>query len=327
MNILMISLHYHDYTRQIAEELRMLGHEVSLHDIMPRDLPTKAIRILAPGQWQRRLDRHHVAILKEEKGKSFDMVLFIQVHQMSRANLAAFRQEFRDARFALYNWDSIANHDYREHLGVFDHVFTFDPGDAKTHNLIYLPLFCSRTFQGLDRREQDRKQVYFVGNIVNPRRYAMLEAFRAYCRRKNIEFRAHAACTPPSMVRVVRAGHLPRGLKASSIEHSAFIDLVETSIATFDYANHDQAGYTMRVIENLCAGKKIITNNERIAREPFFSPDRIHLFDGTDFEGVGPFLETPLVNEDADFPEFHIQAFVRHIIDGTGHSLHALGEG
>lgn len=321
MKILLIALHYHDYTSNIADELRALGHELRVHDIMPRDLQMKTIRIVSPRIWQKRLDAHHARILVAESGWPADMVLFIQTHQMSAANMAGFKAAFSDARFVLYNWDSIANHDYRPHLDAFDEVFTFDPDDARVHDLKYLPLFCSREFQELARRKQGRKMVYFVGNIVSPARYEALAAFRNYCEQEGLILQAYMACTPPIRLKLLRSGLSVRGLSWGSIGRTQFLDMIETSVAVFDFANHHQSGYTMRVFENLCAGKKIITNNPRVIREDFYSPDRFHVFHNLDFTGVKAFIDMPLTEPAAEFPEYRIQTFVRHLIDGTSHPL------
>ena len=321
MKILLIALHYHDYTSNIAEELRLLGHSVSVHDIMPRDLLMKGLRVLSPALWQRRLDRHHARILERERGADYEMVLFIQAHQVSATNMAGFKAAFPDARFVLYNWDSIANHDYRPNLPSFDQVFTFDPDDARAYGLEYLPLFCSREFQGLARLNQDRRAVYFVGNIVNPARYEAISAFRAYCESHAVPLQAFMACTPPARLLLRRKGLKPVGLSYGSIGRPAFLNMIETSVAVFDFANHHQSGYTMRVFENLCAGKKIITNNPRIRHEPFYSADRIHVFSGLEFDGVREFIARPLADPEAQFPDYRIQAFVRHLVDGAGHAL------
>lgn len=321
MNILFIALHYHGYTRAITDELASLGHNVSVHDIMPRDLAMKALRVLSPGRWQSRIDAHHAAILEAERGKNYDLVLFIQAHQMSATNMAAFKAAFAQAEFALYNWDSISNHDYLPHRAAFDRIATFDPDDARAHGFSYLPLFCVRDFQGLVRREQEQRAIYFVGNVVSPARYDALAAFRAYCETHAIPFHGHLACTPPVQFRLWRSGHRPRGLSLGAIARSEFIAMVETSVAVFDFANHKQSGYTMRIFENLCAGKKIVTDNRRIRHEPFFSPDRIHVFDELDFSGLENFLAVPLDLPDATFDAYRIQSFVKHLVDGTGHPL------
>ena len=321
MNILLIALHYHDYTAQISAELRALGHRVSVHDIQPRNLVMKTMRVTAPRRWQTRIDAHHAAILSAERGEDYDVVLFVQVHQMAQDMLLRFRRAFPVAKFILYNWDSIVQHDYRLHLDAFDIVATFDPEDARRYDLLHLPLFCVRDFQRLERREQERRGVYFVGNIVNLARYEAIRNFRAYCSSEGIRLQAWLACSPVVQSRLVRSGVVPRGVTVRSIPRRRFIEMIETSTAVFDFANHRQSGYTMRVVENLCAGKKIITNNDRIADEPFYSPDRIHIFEGMNFSGVREFLARPLDNPDEDFADFHLQIFVQRLLDGRGHPL------
>lgn len=321
MNILMIALPYHRYTGQIAEELRGMGHVVNLHDIQPRDAFTKGLRNISPKLWQARLDRHHRAILEAEGGRDYDLVLFIQVHQMRREMLEAFREEFSAARFHLYNWDSIDNHDYRPYIELFDSVLTFDPDDAAQERIEYLPLFCLREFQNLRKGDESLDSIYFVGNLVKISRYTAFRTFMEYCEAQGIRLRSHLASTPPVMLKLLRSGQWPRGLSGKAIDHDDFIEMMEKSSATFDFANHHQSGYTMRIIENLCAGKKIVTNNDRVTSESFYSPDRFHVYQDLDFDGVKSFLEIPLVNPELDFPEYHIQAFVRHLLEGKGHDL------
>jgi hypothetical protein len=67
-------------------------------------------------------------------------------------------------------------------------------------------------------------------------------------------------------------------------------------------------------MENLCAGRKIITNNREILKAPFYSPDRIHLFEDFDFSGVRHFLEVPLERPKEDFAVYHVQSFASRLL-------------
>jgi hypothetical protein len=314
--ILLIGLPYHHYTSEIVAALRAQGHEVEFHDIQPRDLLMKSLRVTARGWYRRRLDDHHRRIVTKEQGKRYDMVLFIQVHQMTQETLIALKRDHAGAEFVLYNWDSIHNHDYRAHLHAFDRAYTFDPKDSQALGIHYLPLFCIPAFQNLRRREQERKAVYFVGNIVSVQRYRTIQAFKQYCLREGIPFQTHLACTPVVMSWLLRAGHWPTDVSRRAIAHDRFIDLIETSVAVFDFPNHQQSGYTMRTMENLCAGRKIITGNREIVNASFYSPDRILVFDGVDFSAVRRFLDTPLRDPNARFAQYHVASFVRLLVDG-----------
>ena len=287
------------------------------HDIQPPKPWLKVLRKFAPARYPAALDRYHASILAEEHSYAADLVLFIQVHQFAQANLAALRKAQPTAEFVLYNWDAVSNHDYRPYLHQFHRVYTFDPQDAKTLGLHYLPLFCIRAFLGLPRLDATGQAVYTVGNIVNPRRYLAIRAFKRHCAAHGTAFKAYLVGSTHALTLLMRHGHLPLDVSLRSIPQSDFIRLIETSSAVFDCANHHQGGYTKRTIENLCAGKKLITNNPAIRGEAFYSDDRIHVFDGLDFSGVPAFLAKPLRDPDATFPEFHIGNFVRRLVKGA----------
>ena len=323
--ILLIGLNYHSYTGEIVRELRAQGHEVHFHDIQPPKLWLKVLRKFAPSRYPAALDRYHSSILTAESGFAADLVLFIQVHQFAQSNLAALRKAQPGAEFVLYNWDAISNHDYRPYLHHFHRVYTFYPQDAKALGLHYLPLFCIRAFLGLRRLDATGQAVYTVGNIVNPRRYQAIRAFRQHCAAHGTAFRAYLVGSTHALALLMRNGHLPLDVSLRSIPQAEFIRLIETSSAVFDFANHHQVGYTMRTIENLCAGKKLITNNQAIRDEPFYSDDRIHVFDRLDFSGVPAFLAKPLRDLDATFPEFHIGNFVQRLVDSAPGAPCALG--
>jgi len=90
--------------------------------------------------------------------------------------------------------------------------------------------------------------------------------------------------------------------------------MLDGATAVFDFANHDQSGFTMRVMENLCAGKKIITNNKMIREEVFYTPDRILVFDQLNFTQVMDFLEIPISSSNSIFEIYYVQNFARRLL-------------
>lgn len=313
--ILLIGLRYHNYTQAIISELGALGYHVTFHDIQPRTLYYKALPPISSSLFATALSRHHRSIIETERGRHYDIVLFIQAHQFSVENIGALRREHSDSRFILYNWDSLTTHDYRPQMSVFDRVFTFDPDDARALAVNYLPLFCIRDFQNLQKKRQERNAVYFVGNVVSAARYEALQLFNSYCRSEGIEFAHHMACTPRVALRLLARGIVPADVSFGAIDQAAFIEMVESSTTVFDFANHRQSGYTMRTIENLCADKKLVTNNPNIRHETFFTPDRIHVFDNLDFSGVKEFMAEPMSSPSDVFNQFYIQNFVHSLLE------------
>lgn len=314
MNILFFGLDYHTYTRSIIAEMEALGASVTYVDIQPRNLFFKVVRTAARSGYEKYAEAHHAEAICRSKGVSYDKVVFLQAHQISLNNLAQLREVQKEAEFTLYNWDALTIHDYTPQAPLFDRVLTFDRKDAEEHGFGYLPLFCQRSMQGLRRDRAQLGSLFMVGNIVKQQRYEAVQAFRAYCDAKGLTFRQHLKISPVVWSQFMTSGIRPTGVCLRSIAPGDFREMIETSHAVFDFANHAQSGQTMRMMENLCTGKKIVTNNAWVKREPFYSPDRIHVFEALDFSGVEDFLCTPLADPVTNFSEYHIQNFTRQLL-------------
>lgn len=313
MKVLFFGIQYHGYTDAIIDEMRRLGAAVTFVDLQPRSLPFKVLRTVARPFYEGHVQRHLVAAVEAERVTAYDKVVFLQAHQMPVETLATLRRLQPQAEFVLYNWDAITTHDYRPQAKLFHRVLTFDRRDAETQGYQYLPLFCIRKWQGLADRAHPRS-VYMVGNIVRLARYHAVRLFAAYCADHGIAFRTHLKISPVVLAQALRSGIWPRDVTLQPIPEARFIDLAESSAAAFDFANHTQSGQTMRMMESLCMGKKVITNNAFVMLEPFYSPDRVYVFDGSDFSGVAQFLDTPLADPGATYPEYRVQAFTRRLL-------------
>jgi hypothetical protein len=238
-------------------------------------------------------------LIEKELNNSYDLVFFLTVHFFAHENLLALKKSHENSKFVLYNWDPVTIFNYIPYLYFFDQTFTFDKEDALKYKVNYLPLFCIEAFyQNKHKSEQIFKQdVYMVGNLVSTRRYESVKKFADYCKGNGIKFKYFLKTTPVVLFRLLMAGYFPSDIKMRSIRKTEFLDLMRQSRAVYDFSNHIQSGYTMRVIENFCSDKKIITNNPLLKEEPFFSEDRFFIFKGFEFDGVKDFIYSPLKQE------------------------------
>lgn len=312
--ILFIAFDYHDYTRGINAEFQALGFDSRFHSLQPGKPYLKVARRLPGPMYQTLLNRYHRRIILTYAPNAFDHVVFLQVHQFSHENLALLKARQASAHFSLYNWDAVSTHDYRPYLGYFDSAHTFDPADARALGINYLPLFCMRKLQGLPREGLAPMSAYFVGNIVNPERYRAVMAFDRFCRSEGIAFRHYLSTTVHGWTTMRRAGIRPGGVSLRAMRDDDFIGLISAAAAVFDFANHRQTGFTMRTMENLCAGRKIITNNPNVRSAEFYSDDRFLIFENQDFSGVVDFLKRPLERRLERFDAYHIQNFSRRLL-------------
>jgi hypothetical protein len=312
--ILFIAYDYYEYARAIDGEFREMGFESNFYSIQPETIPFKVARRLSGSLYRSSLDRYHSEIIEKYLKGYFDYVIFLQVHQMSQENMHLLKERQSQARFVLYNWDAVKTHDYRPYMRFFDRVLTFDPVDAGVLGVEYLPLFCIRRFQDLRPRFETPLSVYFIGSIVNPKRYEAVRAFERYCAANAISFQTYMSSTVHGITQMLKAGIWPRGVSLRAIGAERFVEMMETSNAVFDFANHAQSGFTMRTMENLCAGKKIITNNAMVKETDFYSEDRFFVFKGLEFEGVSEFLQRQVSSEGRDTSRYTVQEFARRLL-------------
>lgn len=295
--ILFIGIDYFSYAKEICAALERSGHEVDYFPIEDASFASKTAKRLAGNAYARRLSAYHQGIVESSADESYDVVLFIQCHHVSHAALERLRSLHPSARFVLYNWDSLTTHDYRDWLRHFDHAATFDPLDAKALGIAYLPLFAVPRFFDIDHGRAKENDLYFVGAIGTMDRFEALERLYAFCKAGGLSTKFHLKCSPLIQLKLFKARKSLPGVTSKSLSFDSIVDILESSKATFDFANHKQSGYTMRLIENMCAGRKIITDNKRILDEPFYREDRFCVVDGYDFSAVPNFLASPITSE------------------------------
>ncbi|WP_339882842.1 hypothetical protein [Polaribacter vadi] len=314
-NILFIGLDYHSYTSKMILGMEELGYEVTYYSIKPRKLKHRILQTISGSLYNNFLNKYHKEIVSKEKENNYDYVFFLQVHFFTHTNFNVLKLNNNKAKFVLYNWDSLTTHDYSSYINGFDKVYTFDKKDAQKLNINYLPLFCIPDFQNLQQLNKNKNSIYFIGNIVSPDRYLAIQKFKNFCKKEKLNFHFYLKCSPVVFVRLLTNGYFPSDINFSNINHNKFIELLTNSTTVFDFANHKQVGFTMRFMENLCAGKKIITSNKNALNAKFYSADRILYIENLNFESVKEFVLNDLTNEDLFFSEYYLINFLKKILN------------
>jgi len=276
--VLLICPRFFGYDDAIAGELARRGAVVERMEDRPFRSPAmKALAKLAPRLVRALAARRYRRELGSLDG--LDLVLVVNGQTLSIGVLRALRLRNSRARFLLYLWDSLRNRSsVVDAIGLYDKVLTFDPQDAERFGLVYRPLFFSDEFSQR-QREPTEFDLSFIGTAHTDRWsliaeidahlpsyirrfwYLYLQApwvfyFRKFLspsfRRARITDFRFDALDRPEVGRIFR-----RSRCILDIEHPA------------------QRGLTMRTIEALGAGKKLITTNPAVAKHDFYDPQNI----------------------------------------------------
>lgn len=179
----------------------------------------------------------------------------------------------------LYQWDSLSNYPYQTMLLYFNHVLTFDISDSKHLNLEYYPLF---SMIENDRKELSRNiDILFIGSFHSDR-YKVLKEILCQYKDLNIYFYLYIPFL--SYIKRIFKGEkiLLSDIRFFKIKPEKLSCFYNNSKCVLDIEAYHQTGFTMRTLEALYCGCKLITTNDNIYTADFFDKKIISVIDRND---------------------------------------------
>jgi len=225
----------------------------------------------------------------------------IEGEALSIEAIRRLQKALPDARFTIYFWDSYRNmpKDSFQKVALFDRALTFDPLDAVSDNrLTYRPLFFVEEQVNLPAVEQDIDLLFF--GTAHDDRYSIVKGIERglphgvnfakvlYIPSKGIYY--FRRCFDPAFWRAKRDEFIFTPLSKRNI-----MELVARARAVVDIERVVQTGYTMRSIETIGAGRKIISTNARLAEADFYHENNVAVIDRSKPRVDPGFLESPFV--------------------------------
>ncbi len=302
---------FFDYYKEITKELESRGASVSsiLENYADKDPLYRFFWIKNKAARQAYAKRK---LKKEIESLSFepDIIFVIRGEALSTDVLDEIKERYPEAVYIMYQWDSVRNNPNALDIqGYFDRVLTFDPVDAKELGWIYRPLFFTDSKSvPYGERQYD---MAFVGTLYY-KRAELLKKLKALSDRKGYKifdylyssklvFYLHKYVMRDKRYRDISKDET----KFKSLALSKTHEVYGNSRALIDYAADDQTGLTMRTIESIGYGCKLITNNKKVAEEPFYDPSNIYIYEIESFDGPDGFIQTDHISLDSDLFRYY----------------------
>jgi hypothetical protein len=274
------------YEMRIVEHLRERGAHAEYLNERPGASSLAKMVVRSRSRFLRVYARKYYArALGRLKGATFDDILLISPEACQPETIRQFRQHFPGVRLILYMWDSFTNKgitDPRTFIGLFDRALTFDDSDAAAYSIGFRPLFfCSKR----ECASQAAKYAFSFAGTIHSDRYRVLKRLGRTADTLGMSYFIFPFL-PSRMIywfylvtkREFR-GTRPGDFRFVPMPYSEIQETFASSIAIVDVQHPGQRGLTMRTMEALGSGKKLITTNKHIATYPFFSPDRVLVID------------------------------------------------
>lgn len=326
MKLLLIMPNFFDYPKLISNELNRLGYSVDFYDDRPSTNPfIKAIIRVNKNFINWYIQKYFDSIKRNISYKTYDIVFIISGQSLSfdEEMMDELRKLQPQARFILYQWDSLKNFPYIKRMEkFFDECYTFDRSDAENYKrLKFLPLFYNRQYEEIGKINPiDYKYDFCFVGTAHPKKYKfiteMSKKLMPVYPKQFIYF-----YYPSRIVYFYRKLMNPE-LKKAKIGDFNYVPIsrenmqmvYQKSKCILDSPQEGQQGLTIRVLEALGAKKKIITTNADIVNYDFYCPENIYVYQG-EFDFNAPFFKEPFKEIDQDiYQKYALRNWLKEIL-------------
>ena len=183
--------------------------------------------------------------------------------------------QYPHAKTVWFNQDLVATHlriqkKIDEVMKKFDLVLSFDYGDCKKYNMLYHPLVFTDVTSSFNTRIEN--DIYFLGKAKN-RLTDILKAY-SFFKSKSLKLDFNIVGVPLELQKYKDDIHY-----IESMSYTENLKHVAKSRCILEVMQKTGTGFTSRVNEAICFGKKMITNNTMIEEAPFYNSNYISVFD------------------------------------------------
>lgn len=285
--ILMFGPSFFGYSECIADELRSMGAEVDFYDERPNNGAFCKIMLRYNMKfYYPKVMAYYQEIVLKNKEKQYDFVFVIKSEAINQDVFDMLKAAFPKAKFILYLWDAVDNvPDGKKKIQMYDRVLTFDHTDAEHYGLILRPLFYRKEYEPVLNAKKDYAyDVAFIGTAhsIRPKVVNQVEEICTKEDRKLYKF----LFLPHIVVFIYNKLLNPayRNVKKSDIHFTSMSaseirEVYDSSRCILDVEHVAQRGLTMRTIEMIGIGKKLITTNTGIMKYDFYNPQNICVID------------------------------------------------
>ena len=299
-NILIIMPKFFGYDEFIKKELENMSASVEIiyENMDEVNWLYRAAYVYFPKYRDNLMQKYYEKKFKYFQKNFFDYVLVIRGESLlieSIKNLKTFQKK---AYFIMYQWDSMNNNQNAKNIaGLFDKVLTFDMKDAEKYQWEYRPLFfCNKNMKQWKEKKYDfmyvcslhseRVKMYRqLANIIKEYHLSgYLRVFSKWTRFFKQKYLKHNPAF--TKIKVSQMNFKPLDLAQMQ-------DLYADTKVVVDFTHPNQNGLTMRTIESIGAGCKLLTNNINIKRTSMYNPNNIYVYQNN-FDNIAKdFWEKP----------------------------------
>lgn len=229
--------------------------------------------------WLEKLCARNIMREIREKAVNIDKIFVVKGEHLTGEHIDYIKKHNKIKQSVLYLWDKWSVHENIDTIkSHFDDIYSFDSKDCEEQGVKLRPLFY---FDDQIKVGQKKTiDVSFVGND-HTGRYELLKRVKRICKENGLSYKFYLLIGKIEYTKFVwfpfkrsrYAREDAEMFSESGISYKEYIDIISSSSVVVDMPYEGQSGLTMRTIEALAMGTRLITTNESIALYEDISPD------------------------------------------------------
>lgn len=318
MKILLIAPEIYNYSNDISKSLQKAGHFVDSFTDYENSLTTRIIHHLSKTLL---CIKQNTYIKKLTKSLTipYDFIFIIRGFGYNKSSIELLRNTFPNAKLVLYQWDpiNISLFDTKAFY-LFNKCYSFDHKDVYYYKeLEYKALFYNPDYN-LHYSDNSDIDISFIGTDHSNRLKFLKDLHYTIKNRiKNIYIKVYCNKTRYYFQRMIKQS-IYRNINMEWISFSPIPrnnaqDIFNRSNIIIDIHHPSQNGLSIRIIEVLSKGKKLITTNENIAMESFYDPRYICIVDRNNINIDDHFLLDKTKNN-IDMNDYCLENWIKYIL-------------
>jgi hypothetical protein len=312
--ILFIGVGFHEYDKHIIENLKK-KYDVwyLLSSGFKNKHPyfyyiTKKIPILFPDFNEKNISK----FIEKTKDINFDIIFVIKGSGLTDKHLSNLKRYHLKAKYKLYVWDEweyMSNRDVLEQY--FSDIYSFDSEDCKKYGFKLRPLF----YINKNRVDDKIYDISFVGNDHSSRFQTILD-IKNCCIANCLKYRFVITMTKSSFLKI-KTKYKEEDYRdiahKGPIPYKEYEDITRKSKTVIDIPRGTQSGLTIRTLEALASGTKVITTNNHICEYENIPKGMYYIWDYTINEALLNFIREPIPTDELN-DYFSIDVFLEDIL-------------
>ncbi len=302
--VLFIGVKFYDYHLEIKRKMEEYGASVSFFSERDTSIKYGIVNRLFHSKLDKYQELHYSSVLKKTDQIKFDYLFVIRGFKMPLSFVKTIKKKNPGIKCIMYQWDANTNSPFinlpEKHnvLPEFEKIFSFDFKDVEEHRFLkYSPTFHTDEFLKLANSNHQKctYDFFYFGSYL-PERYAGLLKFREFAEAGGHKLKTHFYMSYRYyQIEKLKGTVLDKSvINFKPMTRQEYLDLFMQSKAIVDVSNAKQTGLAMRVIDAIGAGKKVLTTNGWIVKEPSYNTKQIQIIDIDNITIPEGFLEEKL---------------------------------